>query len=602
MDWEHLMFKPTSDRLDYSQILAPPAGYETVFAVGTTYSLDLDALIGACIALGLSESTDSALKDNPLYLLEALRKTSDKLIIFCEAGQIKAPGISNKLHLLLEKMVVEIVMQKAKSFHPKLWLVKYENAVKDTLYRCVVLSRNLTFDRSWDVSVCIEGKPFSEANSDKTKPLSDFLIALTKLLNRQVIDKIKKKSLLSLGTELLNAEFRLESKIFTDFSFCPVGISGYGKAQSWLFKSYNEMLIISPFLSSNIVSEFNAHALTSQQPNTLITRKTELAKIKPEAVSKFNLFVMKDMVIDGEESLSEGNNDAKQSQDIHAKLYLKTKYSDSELFMGSLNATHSAFNGNIEFMFKLVGKRRNLNVEAFKQDLFGTDDRNNPFEQVELKSDAELPSPDTENLDVMLKAICRLKRSAKVLEAGDQYSVELSFTGYHQSDNVFISPLMKPGTEQNLAAAIRFDNLDLLQLSEFYIIRVTGIETSIRRVIKINTENMPDNRESMIANSIIRNKRDFIQYITFILGDNYLITMLENANQVRSFKFDHQEPVPALYEKMLKTAAHSPGKLDEIKQILELITDDSKIPDGFKELYDLFMRVVKKNAGKTKVN
>jgi len=596
------MFKPTSDRLDYSQILAPPAGYETVFAVGTTYSLDLDALIGACIALGLSESTDSALKDNPLYLLEALRKTSDKLIIFCEAGQIKAPGISNKLHLLLEKMVVEIVMKKTKSFHPKLWLVKYENAVKDTLYRCVVLSRNLTFDRSWDVSVCIEGKPFSEANSDKTKPLSDFLIALTKLVNRQVIDKIKKKSLLSLGTELLNAEFRLESKIFTDFSFCPVGISGYGKAQSWLFKSYNEMLIISPFLSSNIVSEFNALALTSQQPNTLITRKTELAKIKPEAVSKFNLFVMKDMVIDGEESLSECNNDAKQSQDIHAKLYLKTKYSDSELFMGSLNATHSAFNGNIEFMFKLVGKRRNLNVEAFKQDLFGTDDRNNPFEQVELKSDAELPSPDTENLDVMLKAICRLKRSAKVLEAGDQYSVELSFTGYHQSDNVFISPLMKPGTEQNLAAAIRFDNLDLLQLSEFYIIRVTGIETSIRRVIKINTENMPDNRESMIANSIIRNKRDFIQYITFILGDNYLITMLENANQVRSFKFDHQEPVPALYEKMLKTAAHSPGKLDEIKQILELITDDSKIPDGFKELYDLFMRVVKKNAGKTKVN
>lgn len=596
------MFKPTSDRLYYSQILAPPPQYETVFAVGTTYSLDLDALIGACIALGLSESTDNALKDNPLYLLEALRKTSDKLLIFCEAGQIKAPSISNKLYLLLEKMVVEIVMPKTKSFHPKLWLVKYENAVKDTLYRCVVLSRNLTFDRSWDISVCIEGKSVFEANSNKTKPLSDFLIALTKLVNRHDIDKTKKKSLLSLSTELQNVEFQLESKRFTDFSFCPVGISGYGKAQSGLFKSYNEMLIISPFLSSNIVSEFNTLALTSPQPNILITRKIELAKLKPEAVSKFNLFVMKDTVIDGEESLSEGDNDDKQSQDIHAKLYLKTKYSDSELFIGSLNATHSAVNGNIEFMLKLMGKRRNLNVQEIKQDIFGADDRNNPFEQVELKTDAEPLTTDIENLDSIIKAICGLKSCAKVHETGDQYSVELFLTGYHQNDNVYISPFMKPEIEQKLAAAIRFDNLNLLQLSEFYIIRVNGTESSIRRVIKINTENMPDNREGMIANSIIRNKSDFIQYITFILGDNYLITMLENKNQANSFSFNNAEPVPALYEKMLKAAARSPGKLDEIKQILELITDDSKIPDGFKELYDLLMRVVKKYAGKAKVN
>ncbi|MGB4437734.1 MAG: hypothetical protein WBJ13_00625 [Sedimentibacter sp.] len=76
------MFKPTSDRLDYSKMLMPPYGYETVFAVGTTYSLDLDALIGASIALGLSESIDNELKDNPIYLFEALQKIADKMLIF----------------------------------------------------------------------------------------------------------------------------------------------------------------------------------------------------------------------------------------------------------------------------------------------------------------------------------------------------------------------------------------------------------------------------------------------------------------------------------------------------------------------------------------
>ena len=80
------MLKPTGDRLDYSEMLMPPYGYETVFAVGTTYSLDLDALIGASIALGLSESIDNELKDNPIYLLEALQKTAGKVLISSEGG------------------------------------------------------------------------------------------------------------------------------------------------------------------------------------------------------------------------------------------------------------------------------------------------------------------------------------------------------------------------------------------------------------------------------------------------------------------------------------------------------------------------------------
>ena len=118
------MLKPASDRLDYSEMLMPPYGYETVFAVGTTYSLDLDALIGVCIALGLSESIDNELKDNSIYLLEALQKTAEKVLIFCEGGQIKVPSNSNALHILLEKMVVEVVM-KNKIISSKILAVKY---------------------------------------------------------------------------------------------------------------------------------------------------------------------------------------------------------------------------------------------------------------------------------------------------------------------------------------------------------------------------------------------------------------------------------------------------------------------------------------------
>ena len=99
------MLNPNNDRLDYGQILAPPAEYNLDFAVGTTYSLNLDALVGASLALGLSEETDSKLMNNPVCLLEALRSTGDKVALFCEGGQIHMPNRVTPLYILLEKMV-----------------------------------------------------------------------------------------------------------------------------------------------------------------------------------------------------------------------------------------------------------------------------------------------------------------------------------------------------------------------------------------------------------------------------------------------------------------------------------------------------------------
>ena len=102
------MFKPTSakDRLNYGDSLMPPAGYRLERAVGTTYSLDFETLTATAISLGLIEETDSELVNNPICMLNALQKVSDKMVVFCEAGQIKSPGKSNKLFLMLEKMIV----------------------------------------------------------------------------------------------------------------------------------------------------------------------------------------------------------------------------------------------------------------------------------------------------------------------------------------------------------------------------------------------------------------------------------------------------------------------------------------------------------------
>ena len=94
------MLNPKKNRLDYGSILSPPSNYQLDFAIGATYSLDLDALVGASISLGLQIENDTELNENPIVLLEALRSTGDKVALFCESGQIKLPNKTTPLYIL----------------------------------------------------------------------------------------------------------------------------------------------------------------------------------------------------------------------------------------------------------------------------------------------------------------------------------------------------------------------------------------------------------------------------------------------------------------------------------------------------------------------
>ena len=129
------MFRTNSnqDRVNYSNALLPPDGFILEKAVGSTYSLDLEALTAVCIALGLKEDPDSDLFQNPISMLNALIKVSEKILIFCEAGQIKKPAAPSPLMLLLDQMVIPVALSAKTSsgrfpaFHPKTWVLQYRN-------------------------------------------------------------------------------------------------------------------------------------------------------------------------------------------------------------------------------------------------------------------------------------------------------------------------------------------------------------------------------------------------------------------------------------------------------------------------------------------
>ncbi len=600
------MFKVNSraDRLNYGDILMPPDGYSLGSAVGTTYSLDLEALTAISISLGLSEDTDSEFTENPISMLNALQKVSDKILIFCEAGQTKLPTNQSALFLLLEKMIVPVTlpydegMGRYPAFHPKMWLLMYQNGSGDKLYRFVILSRNLTFDRSWDVAVKLDGKK-EEQEIDTSKPIEDFLEFFSTQIKPGFSEQGQKRLLLShLQSEIAYVSFKADQKEFSEFQIMPMGIGEHqydiNKDPLWT-DTFHEMLIMSPFLSGSVVEHFNddRKGLTDCK-RTLITRRSELEKLNDNKADNFQVYVMKDRIYDGEDEVSD-DTEEKQKQDIHAKIYLRRKYANVDLYLGSMNASYAAMNKNVELMLRLRTKNRYLNTSTFLKDIFDGDEdaKENPFEQVELNE--EFPVEDSSELDAMerqIKEVCRAGGKAEVLDGNGSYQIRVHFKPKDWKFDMTLSPLRS--SRANLVQEeVLFENLDVLQISEFYVITVTGKENTLKRVIMIPTSNLPESRDSAILQSVVKDKSTFLEYVDFILDDNHLLSMIEqDDNQMNGNGEGFSQVYPAVYEKMLKTASKEPEKLEEIDQLLVKITDKNIVSDEFREMYQTFRQAV----------
>lgn len=609
------MLNPNYDRLDYGEILTPKQGYSLDFAVGTTYSLDLDALVGASLALGLSEETDSDLMNNPICLLEALRSTGDKVALFCEGGQIHLPGKVTSLYVLLEKMVFAVktaknnAITKYPSFHPKFWLIRYINTDGDVYYRFVVLSRNLTFDRSWDISYYMDGKPTKRIYR-KNEALCDFMRYLLAQLPSDTNGKNKAKSFRAMINEIPNIVFELP-KEFNDYEFIPNGIRRqngkyYHFDETDLFnETFHEIVIISPFLSGDIIRDFNTRNDMSPIENSrymLVTRELSLGKLKPDDCSNFDIYTLRDKVIDGESAIS-GVVTSAQKQDIHAKVYMIKKYSTTNLYLGSLNASHNAVYGNVEFMLKLSTKNRYLNMDKLKTSLFCGDEDNtdNPFQRVTLNTAIinEEDEKDTD-LNAVVKDINRCYSHAVVTKDNeDYYSVDLhiDFSGM-PGFTVSIRPLLSQRSAA-FSEEVHFEKLTVDQLSEFYVISVSDGDKAIERVLIINTEGIPEDREKMIVSKVVNDKECFYRYVTFLLGDDAIISAIEVGEATDTLGVNQKRPsyhLPALYEKMLQTAATDPEKFKGIEYLIQTISDDGVIPPEFIKLYETFKKAVKLNG------
>ena len=570
-------------------------GFVVDYAICTTYSLDMPTLLSVPFMLGtMAELTEDTMR-SPHFILETINRSADKFAVFCNAGCIAVPQANSKLYSLLERSVVQVTLPNKGNgyinFHPKLWVIKETNPeTGEKQIKLVVLSRNLTCSHDLDV-VCemvgkIETEPATEKAQKKHAPLADFL---TWLIEKEESSTIKKKIKASCEDIRCIERFNLEGSPFEDYSFFPMGISQYDGTTACLeqniLKHAAEMLIISPFVDHNVLKK-----MVNCTPNAKKTLITRHSSIKPEMMRMFNhgIYAPKEVLTDKAEK--------DVIVDLHEKVYFirsqEGNQSYNRLYLGSTNATTNGFGRNVEFLLQLQFSPYKTSYDKFRSELINDSDEC-LFEKVVAIPDDDTTKEDVPNEMVLRTAIAAIQK-AEVNSCNSLYSVTIHCCQSQlPKQSLSLYPLGCEGIESNLADGMVFTDLELAMLTEFYVIQ-TG---DLRRVIKIPTTGMPEERDTAIFRSIINTKAKFINYLSFMLTDDieqYIVEtqLLEKENNSDKASAIEQQICTSLYEDMVRKAYTNPDRIAAIRQLIDKAEENVR-PENFKEMYDTFEKVLK---------
>ena len=571
----------------YGDLLAPTPGYYTDFALGMTYCLSFEAMLTAHLAFGMLGEMDDNVIQSPHLLLEAITKSSDKVVVFCNKGGIVVPPTIRKVYSLMERNIFEVFDKKNKenikaNFHPKLWLIREINNddKKDVLLKLIVTSRNLAYTDTIDCIACLTGKVGSASvKNEKHQPLVKFIKSVVEESN---IGEEQKKPVLKLAKDLERVEQFDVDTPFEDYDFFPY-LFDYdfelGKVEDYLVGT--ESIIVSPFIHKNMLSRLNPE---NKCNSTLITRKEYVDRsIFDKFCNKGGIYVTLDDL-------------ASRGMDLHAKMYYVWKGRNEQyLYLGSANATSSAFERNGEFLLRLKYEKHNCLSANFISNFYEKDNSDSKFMPLNEPLEKATPVLKWDVAESAMKDLmCADDLKARITHHRDGgYSVVVTSSVKRLANDVFIAPLQKKELLQRWTGRAAFEDMNIDELSEFYILSATSPDgTHHEAIVKIETTGMPSDRDQEIYKGIIKTKKDFFRFLELILTDTPLqyISSEILLKEIGAKGTESEEGIafPSLYEKMLKIAATNPKQIHEIGRLVSKLSNDV-VPPAFTKMYKQFV-------------
>lgn len=586
------LFDP-HDRQLLLEALKPPEGYSLDCAVGATFSLDLLALLTAQIAFTFFDWQDDEGRPaaDPLALLESVRRNADRIAIFCQAGEIAVP---TRYHLLFGYLEDSIVVVAPRSdhgvFHPKLWVLRFVSPSSPVKYRLLCMSRNLTFDRSWDVILSLDGELQDRKNAIAVNhPLGNFISSLPGLaLDHPLPDRIRSHVDL-VQREIRKVAFELPEP-FEDYRFWSIGITG---GPRWPFKGrIDRMLTVSPFLTPELL----ARLTDGGDDHVLVSRLDSLQSMDRRTLRRFRqVYFMNPDADELDGTIGEADT---ALTGLHAKIYVAEAGWEASVLIGSANATHGAFSDNVEFLVELIGMKSQCGIDSvlgLKEEESGFDTLLVPF----TPGDVVQVDPIQERLERLLQEVRSTLAKARLImrvvqtQAGEfMLTVVRGAEEFELPENVTANCWPISLREATTAVPLQLDKpvvaefgpVSFEAITPFLAVGLVATEGSMhvssRFVLSLTLKGAPTDRKDAIMRSLLRNQADLIRLLLLILaeGGPDLHDLINPSRSSMGSRGKWAWGLPdALFEALVRALERDPGKLDQVARVIE---DLEKTPEG----------------------
>lgn len=614
------MAKSTLDpetRLLYGDSLKAPPGYEFDCGVATTFSMDFETALAVPVSIAFlsSKNRDDVLNEH-VALLEAVERTAERLVVYVDAGQINADrGEGSRLAALLEKTVVEVKSPGDGSFHPKLWALRFKPLAPDDpiRMRLLILSRNLTRDRSWDAALSLDGTVVSRPSAGN-RPLHDLLEKLPSMAVGSM-DDARRRMTLAMAAELRYVEWDMPAGCDAlDFHVNGIGTAGWKPAKS------KSIAVMSPFVDEEALEHLAA--LAPRAAKKLISRPDQLACIPAFTLSKFDQVLVLDEMAEGDDGEEPLPN---EQQGLHAKVFVQEEGRRTTLTLGSGNATRAAIlnkrgqsTRNVEVFASLQGQKSKLgSIDDILGDKgFGRMLRAFAPDEVEATAAEEIAAEQR-----LLNARRTLARGALSLrcEALQDDTKRwrlwlIPSAGLQLKELVRIRawPItLGEGHAKDVLDGIRagfpidLSSVPLVDLTRFIAMEITDQATGRSEIFStgLDIAGMPEERDLAIVNWVIDSRQKFMAYLRLLLAsfvDHPLPPPMKTKGNGNGDWGSGTDDEPIL-EDLMRALCAGDGRLSAVDRLVTRMeanakdgTDD-RLPPHFKELWQVFRTVLEKS-------
>lgn len=583
------MLEPQT-RAALSEQLRPPSGFELVHAVGTTFTLDLATALSVPLSFAAHRVADHV---DPIGVLDAVRRSADRIDVFAQAGAISM-GAPSDLVAFLEPMIHPVSVATG-LFHPKVWLLEYR-AGEEARYRFICASRNLTADRSWDVVVRLDGWPADERYRDDAAatnpPLRSFLRALPELALHP-LPEARRDRIRSLADRALSIAWETPDEM-RGLAFHPFGVPGAVRPDL----SGKRALIVSPFLSDDGLALLRQNVRTETH---VLSRAESFDRLSPASLDRRLTGYLLD---DAATQLADDDTDTAVPQGerlngLHAKAIVVDRYDGSHVLLGSANATGAAWNGNVEFMVELVGSLHKFGVEAT---LNALGELKEPYPAVGGEQ-ADADEEAHRALEGFLRRLAAVPLWARLLPAEpyamrvwaderivpiqrrlDKQGIELSWHLLTRRDHggTALGAGEQQGTELH--------GLPLTDVTPFVVLVVRDAEGRQQSAIQLAQmlDDVDSRRDAIVARQLT-DRAAFIRLLTLML--ELAGVKLEAGTGAAAGFFGASGPGTGagLFEALMRAVGDGHAGLADVRRVVDFVRQQGDehqvLPDGFDELW-----------------